>query len=221
MLYHMLDSQFLYTGCNCVVKRTLLPRGGAREFLRVAPNQKESDLSHIGNLNYIHFGQFDENKNREGGKVSRQRWWVGGGCHLRKLKVAILKNVLIVWSENLLCILKLSFPSLISQKPGEILIFGTFLANFSILAYISLKISSLCSVMIMTSLWRHTWDFGMYRNRRPQVRLPQMVALQSLSKTKKITGNSGTFGTLWHFGSLNWEPLPQAILWYQLHVSGG
>ena len=35
----------------------------------------------------------------------------------------------------------MSFPSLISQKPGEIPIFRTFLAKFSILAYISLKIS--------------------------------------------------------------------------------
>ena len=34
----------------------------------------------------------------------------------------------------------MSFPSLISQKPGEIPIFRTFLAKFSILAYISLKI---------------------------------------------------------------------------------
>ena len=34
----------------------------------------------------------------------------------------------------------MSFPSLISQKPGEILIFRTFFVKFSILAYISMKI---------------------------------------------------------------------------------
>ena len=76
-----------------------------------------------------------------GGKVSRQRWRVqGGGCHLRKLKVAILK-------KNVDCmVLKLTVyirnVIFFSYKPkfGEILIFRTFLAKFSILAYISLKI---------------------------------------------------------------------------------
>ena len=38
-------------------------------------------------------------------------------------------------------ILEISFPSLISHKPSEILIFRTFLTKFSILSYISLKIS--------------------------------------------------------------------------------
>ena len=43
---------------------------------------------------------------------------------------------------NLLCrpILEMLFPPRSNPKPGEILIFRTFLAKFSILAYISLKI---------------------------------------------------------------------------------
>ena len=39
----------------------------------------------------------------------------------KKLKVAILKEkLLIIWSFNLLRKLEMSFPFLISQKPGEI-----------------------------------------------------------------------------------------------------
>ena len=52
----------------------------------------------------------------------------------------------------------MSFPSLISQKPGKIPIFGTFLAKksiFMILAYISLKIdifrSAMFNFVIVTS----------------------------------------------------------------------
>ena len=52
------------------------------------------------------------------------------------------------------------------------------------------------------------------------IRLPQMVAqvphvaLQSLLKTKKIKGNFGAFGAMWHFSKFNWEPL-----YYILHTT--
>ena len=80
------------------------------------------------------------------------------------------KKSLVVWSWNLLCVLEMSFP-LISHKPGEILIFRTFLMKFLILAYGSLKTAILNIAMIITSLRHHTWDngtyFGMYGKRRP------------------------------------------------------
>ena len=76
-----------------------------------------------------------------GAGVSCQRPVGGGGCHLKiKLKIVTLKKLLLVWSWNLLCMLKMSFPSFISQNPGEIPIFGTFVAKFSILAYVLPKI---------------------------------------------------------------------------------
>ena len=74
------------------------------------------------------------------GKPSKSKIAGRGGCHLRKLKVTILKHVLIVWPKNLLCILEMSFPSYKPKKNGEIPISRTFLAKFPNLAYISLKI---------------------------------------------------------------------------------
>ena len=65
----------------------------------------------------------------------------------------------------------MSFPSLISQKPGEILIFRTFAANFLILAYISL---TFCYFELghdydvtLTSYLRCCTYFGIYGKRRP------------------------------------------------------
>ena len=52
----------------------------------------ESDPSYLGNLKYIICGHFD-GKNRGTGGGGKVRWRVrGDGCHLRKLKVAILKK---------------------------------------------------------------------------------------------------------------------------------
>ena len=109
--------------------------------------QQESDQSHLGNVNYILCGHFDKKIGGtpfRWGKVSRHRRRVtGGGCHLRKFEVAILKNICMLCSWNLQSMLESPFPFFISQKPGEIPIFRTFLAKFSIFsifAYISLKI---------------------------------------------------------------------------------
>ena len=48
-------------------------------------------------------------------RVSRQRPRERS-CHLRKFKIAILRELLLVWFWNLLCMLQLSFPSFISQN---------------------------------------------------------------------------------------------------------
>ena len=59
------------------------------EVFSLSPqNQKEGDLSHLGNLKYILCGHFDEKTNRgyEGGKVSRHRWQVGEWLPPEKLK---------------------------------------------------------------------------------------------------------------------------------------
>ena len=64
-----------------------LTKGGGvpplENFSLSPKNRKESDLRHLGNLNYIFCGHFDEKKSgvpTSGGvKVSRQRWWVRGG----------------------------------------------------------------------------------------------------------------------------------------------
>ena len=45
-------------------------------------NQKESDLRHLGNLNDILCSHSDEML--RGVTVSCQRWWIQGGCHLKK-----------------------------------------------------------------------------------------------------------------------------------------
>ena len=95
-------------------------------FFLSPQNQKESNQSHLVNLKYILFPVISMKKSGvPPGEVSRQRWRVRGGCHLRKVKVAILKILLIVWSWNLLCITNaISFSS--KSKPDEIPIFRTF-----------------------------------------------------------------------------------------------
>ena len=64
-----------------------------------------------------------------------------------------------------------TIPSFISEKPGEIQIFGSFLAKKSILAYISLKIDIFRSAMlyyvIVTSYVDRFHDFGINGKRRP------------------------------------------------------
>ena len=62
-------------------------------------------------------------------------------------------------------------PFFISQKPGEILIFGTFLAKLSIFAYILLKIGYFELGDDSDVMRRHGWDvctyFGMFGKKRP------------------------------------------------------
>ena len=99
------------------------------------PNQKkESDLNHQSHLSDILCGYFDEKNwgsTLPGARVSRQRP-VGRGWlatekiqnrHFEKGFVCMVFK-LTVYVRNVI--------SFISQKQGEILIFGTFLATFSI-----------------------------------------------------------------------------------------
>ena len=93
-----------------------------------------------------------------GSRVSRQRWVGGGWWSPAILEITILKNIFIVWSWIWQYMLETSFPSFISKKSGEILIFRTFLAKNSILAYISLKIAKLGKignyyVIVMSYVW--------------------------------------------------------------------
>ena len=93
----------------------------------------------------------------------------GGGNHNHpsientcKLKLVFknhhtMKKFFLVWSWNLLCMLEMSFPSFISQKPGEIAIFGTFLAkyfDFDLFYYVHCKSAilrfSLYDVIVMS-----------------------------------------------------------------------
>ena len=64
----------------------------------------------------------------------------------------------------------MSFSSPISQQPGEIPIFRTFLVKFSILAYISLKIGYFelgHDYDVTLTSYVGYWYFGMYGKRRP------------------------------------------------------
>ena len=63
-------------------------------------NQKESNLIHLGNLKYI-LAVILMKKNRgylgDGGKVRRQRWWVGGGATWEIKSNHFEKNVEFMW----------------------------------------------------------------------------------------------------------------------------
>ena len=71
--------------------------------------------------------------------------------------------------------LKTPFPFFISKKPGEIPIFGTFLAKklifFQFWVYFHWKSTFWVRPCLKTSLWRHTLtdfhDFGINGKRRP------------------------------------------------------
>ena len=100
-------------------------------FLPAAPNQKETDQSSLGSLNYIFCGHFDEinfGVHPSGGVgLAVKDGGYGDVRHLRKILVAILKNnICMLCRCNLQSTLELSFPFFISQKPGETLIFITF-----------------------------------------------------------------------------------------------
>ena len=63
----------------------------------------------------------------------------GGGCHLKKKNKGAILIGFHIYGLETYCVLEIAFPSLISQKPGKILIFRNFSGKFSILAYISLE----------------------------------------------------------------------------------
>ena len=103
------SSNIVVNACHCVIKQLqehltlILPRRRGYRFLRdfylSSQNQKESDISNLGILKYILCGHFDEKRSGYGGGGKPSNMVGKDGCHLRKLKVAILKKkILIVWS---------------------------------------------------------------------------------------------------------------------------
>ena len=95
------------------------------------------------------------------GRVSRQSQRVRGVdaifSVLRKHEFPILKKICILWCWNLQNMLELPFFFCISKKPGEILIFRTFIVKFWIFwifAYFTQNIAIFRSGMF---LWRHNY----------------------------------------------------------------
>ena len=170
------DTTFYVTYINVFDINTRLTRGPSR-FPLSPQNQKESDLSHLGNLLYIIRGHFYEKQiggtSLPGAGVRRQSQWVPGWLPPSHCKISILKKYLLVWSWNvpILCMLEMLFPSFISKQPGEIPIFGKNSDLKKNFAYVFWK-SAIFDVRpcFMTSLWCHTLDvctyFGMYGKTR-------------------------------------------------------
>ena len=111
-----------------------------------------------------------------------------------------MKKLLLVWSWNLLCMLEISFPSFISQKPSEIPIFGTFLTKFSILAYVSLKISCyevhpclwrhcdvICHIIVMSYVWHHNDVINMTEPQNSRISVKHKLKLKILPKMFQIS----------------------------------
>ena len=102
-------------------------------------NQKGTDVGHLGSSSWSirhPSPSFRWTKNGgttlTGARVSRKRPVGRGWFPPEKIQN-------LVWSWNLLYMLEMSFSSFISQKMGEISIFGIFLAKCSISAYVLLK----------------------------------------------------------------------------------
>ena len=185
------------TGLKCANECLILtykyiqnPWGGYRPFgnFSLSPqNQKESHLSHLVNLRYILCGHFDKTKIRgtPWGKVSKLK----GKKNLKSP----------FWKKTVYCmVLKLTSCKRkvisFSYKPklGEISIFKTFLAKFSILAYISFKIGYF--------EFGHDYDvtyFGMHGKRRHlAIILWYQVHFCGVS-ILKFTGRLATSSTPW------------------------
>ena len=194
----------------------VLPRGGSyyplENFSLSSQNQKESDLSHLGNLKYILCDHFHEKNWGTGGrgvgclgKASRRRCRVRGWLPPEKIKSCHFEKY-IDFMVLTLCILEMSFPSVISQKLGEILIFRTLLWNFQ---FWPRKSAILSLAMIMTSLWCHTWDvgtyFGMYRKRRPLAILWYQLHVCGVSFSSSQGGSNNPLGkTCYKKGLVRW-----------------
>ena len=111
---------------------------------------KESYQGHLGNLFYILCGHFHEKKiggtTLPGGRVSRQSQRVRGLMQpfqvLENRKIAILKNICILWRWNLQKMLELPFFFCISKKTNrwnsDIQNFYSEILNF---AYLTQKVA--------------------------------------------------------------------------------
>ena len=95
-----------------------------------------------------------------GGRVSRQSQRVGGWCNLFSFKKTLIRHIEKIsayYGAKLKNMLELPFSFCVSKKPGEILIFRTFIAKFWmfwIFAYF-LQISQFSRSGV--SLWRHNY----------------------------------------------------------------
>ena len=117
--------------------------------------QKQKNLIYLGDLCDILRGHFDEKEwgtTLPGDRVSCQRPVEWGGCHLRKFKTANSKNVITCMVLKLTVYVKNVISFFYKLKRGEIPIFGKFLANFSILAYVLQKIRYF---EVRPCLWRY------------------------------------------------------------------
>ena len=160
----------------------VLPRGVVTTpltvYLRPHKNAKENDPGYLGHLFYILCGHFDE-KNRGyppkmgvGWAVKVRRWgWLPPQNNLSRHFQKYLHGMVLKLSEHVRNTISLLY----KQKPGEIPIFGTFLAKkwifFSIWIYFHWKSAFWVRPCLKTSLWRHTLtdfhDFGINGKRKP------------------------------------------------------
>ena len=152
--------------------------------------EKKGNLSVVSNLLNILGGYFNDKQIMGTATESRvcRRRPVNRtvGCHIRILRITIFKTVLLVlcvWSENLLCTLRMSFSSFMSNNLGEILIFWTFWRHFQFLhlftvnqqvwcrpCFYNVIVTSqtfLCDVIVTSQRIL----FGMYEKRRPKATL--------------------------------------------------
>ena len=96
-------------------------------------------------------------------------------------------------SWDLQLMLESPFPFFISQNCWNSDI-QNFSAKFSIFAYIHWKLAILSSAMIMTSLWRHTWNVGTYfgyAKRRPLAILWYQLDVSGVSFSSFFFGGGG------------------------------
>ena len=112
----------------------ILPRGWLPP-LEIFPchpkNQKESDLSHLGNLKYILCGHFDKKKIwgtpfRGRDKVNHLRWPVGGWLPPEKIKSRQFEKCIDCMVLKLAVYIRNVISFSYNQKLGEIPIFRTF-----------------------------------------------------------------------------------------------
>ena len=118
-------------------------------------NQKQSDLSHLGNLSQSFWWK---NMGRGSHRRPMGKGW--SGCTWKQIKIAILKNVLLVLFWNLLRILEMSISSY-KRNSGVLNILGEIF-NFDLCFTRNWLFGGLA--MFMMSIWRHTLDVCTYFN---------------------------------------------------------
>ena len=140
-------------GCNLPPPNGLPP---------IAPKHKTKWPGHLSNLFHIlccHFCEQNSGVVPTWGIVSRQGWRVRGGGKFatwKYCKSPFWKKYLYDMDLKLTEHVKNAISLLYKQNPGEIPIFGTFLAKRSILANFRSKSTFSGQPCFITSFWRHT-----------------------------------------------------------------